>query len=133
MRWARKATLAAFLAGLAAVANAGHDYVSVDRALKRYTGKVTAIGTPDGEGRIYSFKAARLQADSGYPPDELRGWRLTMLAGKRFASVFEVRGNTESEIAITSLDGPLNGVSAGDVFVVELIAIKRPPKGESKD
>jgi hypothetical protein len=133
MSWARKAALAACLAGLAAAANGGHDNVNVDRALKRYAGKVTAVGTPDGEGRIYSFKATRLQSESAYAPDELRGWRLTMLAGKRFAAAFEVRGNTESEIAVTPLDGPLNGVAAGDVFVVELIAIKRPPRPESQD
>jgi len=103
----------------------GHDSIDVDRAFKRYAGMVTALGAPDAEGRIYSFRASPLPAAPGYPPDELRGWRLTVLAGTRFAAVFEVQSNTESEITVTPLDGPVNGLAVRDVFVVEQVAIER--------
>src|SRR5262245_44755258 len=104
----------------------GHDAVDVNPAFKRYAGMVTALGPPDDKGDIYSFRATRLPAAPGYVVNELRGWRLTVLAGKRFASVFEVQSNTESEIIVTPRDGPLNGLAARDLFVVEQIAIERP-------
>jgi hypothetical protein len=109
---------------------AGHDNVAVDPALKRYSGQVTALGEADAEGRIYSFRARRLPAAPDYAPDELRGWRLTMLAGKRFANEFEVQGNTGVEITVGRLDGPLNGIAVKDVFVIENIAIERPVAGK---
>jgi hypothetical protein len=86
---------------------------------------VTALGAPDGEGRIYSVKVRRLPAAPDFAANELRGWRLTMLAGTRFAHVFEVQGNTGGEITVRPLDGPLNGVAVNDVFVIENIAIER--------
>jgi len=107
------------------MAFAGHDDVEVDPALKRYAGQVTALGMPDEQGRIYSFQAKRLPAAPEYVPDELRGWRLTMLAGKRFAQAFEVQRNTGLEISVSPVDGPLNGVAVNDVFVMENIAIER--------
>ena len=70
-------------------------------------------------------RAARLPAAPGYAANELRGWRLTVLAGKRFSSVFEVESNSESEIVVTARDGPVNGLAVGDVFVLEEIAIER--------
>jgi hypothetical protein len=107
------------------MAFAGHDGVEVDPALKRYAGQVTALGMPDQQGRIYSFQAKRLPAAPEYVPDELRGWRLTMLAGKRFAQAFEVQRNTGSEISVSPLDGSLNGVAVNDVFMMENIPIER--------
>lgn len=109
-----------------AAARAGHDGARVDPALKRYAGQITALGAPDAQGRIYSFRAKRLpEAPAGYAPDELRGWRLTLLAGKRFASAFEVRGNSAAEITVTERDGPLNGIAVSDVFVVEEVAVEK--------
>lgn len=121
MRW---------LVALAAVfgiqaALAAHDAITVDPALKRHAGQVTALGAPDGEGRIYSFRARRLPAAPEFAANELRGWRLTMLAGKRFAQVFEVQGNMGGEITVSALDGPLNGIAVNDVFVIENIAVER--------
>ena len=113
-----------------AEAVAGHDNIPVDPALKRYSGQVTALGEADAEGRIYSFRARRLPAGPDYAPDELRGWRLTMLAGKRFANEFEVQGNNGVEITVGRLDGPLNGIAVKDVFVIENIAIERPAAGK---
>ena len=109
---------------------AGHDNIPVDPALKRYSGQVIALGQADAEGRIYSFRARRLPAAPDYAPDELRGWRLTMLAGKRFANEFEVQGNTGVEITVGRLDGPLNGIAVNDVFVIENIAIERRSAGQ---
>jgi hypothetical protein len=113
-----------------AEAFAGHDNIPVDPALKRYAGQVTALGEADAEGRIYSFRARRLPAAPDYAPGELRGWRLTMLAGKRFANEFEVQGNNGVEIIVGRLDGPLNGIAVNDVFVIENIAIERPAAGK---
>jgi hypothetical protein len=103
----------------------GHDAIDVNPAVKRYAGIVTALGAADEKGSIYSFRAARLPAAPGYAANELRGWRLTVLAGKRFSSVFEVQSNSESEIVVTARDGPVNGLAVGDVFVLEEIAMER--------
>lgn len=103
------------------VALAGHDNVAVDPALKRYAGQITALGEADAKGDIYSFRAKRIRAETQFERDELRGWRLTFLAGKRFSNVFEVRSNTGDEIVVTSAKGPLNGISVKDVFVLENI------------
>jgi hypothetical protein len=119
--------LAAFLlcccAVAASVTFAGHDNIEVDPALKRYAGQVTGLGAPDAKGDIYSFRAKRIRAETEFAPDELSGWRLTILAGKRFAQVFEVRGNTGDEITVTPVKGPLNGIAVKDVFVVENIPL----------
>jgi hypothetical protein len=114
------------LAALGAqAALAAHDAIQVDPALKRHAGQVTALGVPDDEGRIYSFSVRRLPAAPEFAANELRGWRLTMLAGKRFAHVFEVRGNMGGEITVSPLDGPLNGIAVNDVFVIENVAVER--------
>ena len=115
--------ITAFLLCFSAVAFSGHDNIEVDPALKRYAGQITALGTPDAKGDIYSFRAKRIRAETEFGPDELRGWRLTILAGKRFANVFEVSGNTGVEITVTSAKGPLNGIAVKDVFVVENIPL----------
>ena len=121
---------AAIVTCLQGAAFAGHDLIEVDPALKRYAGQVTALGEADAQGRIYSFRARRLPDAPDYAPDELRGWRLTILAGKRFANEFEVQGNTGVEITVGRLDGPLNGIAVKDVFVIENIAIERPAAGK---
>jgi len=104
--------------------HAGHDG-EYDPALKRYPGMITALGAPDAAGNVYSFEAKRLPEAPGYAVDELRGWRLTILAGKLFSKVFEVQANSASSITVTARDGPLNGVAVKDVFVVEDIRIER--------
>jgi hypothetical protein len=125
MRLLRLVILGVATAGLHGAACAGHDNIEVDPALKRHAGQVAALGAPDAQGRVYSFELRRLPAAPPFAPDELRGWRLTMLAGKRFAHVFEVAGNRGLEITVSSRDGPLEGVAVKDVFVVENIAIER--------
>ena len=119
----RSVSLAAILLCWQAFALAGHDNIEVDPALKRYAGQITELGAPDAKGDIYSFRAKRIRADTDFGPDELRGWRLTILAGKRFANVFEVRGNAGDEITVTVAKGPLNGIAVKDVFVVENMPI----------
>ena len=123
MTWRKLVAIAA--TALIGSAFAGHDSIEVDPALKRYAGQVTAVGTADAEGRIYSFQAKRLPAAPDYAPDELRGWRLTMLAGKRFAQAFEVKSNSRTQITVSPVDGPLNGIAVSDVFVMENVAIER--------
>ena len=120
----RSAFLAAVFLCWQLFASAGHDNIEVDPALKRYAGQITGLGAPDAKGEIYSFRVKRIRADTDFAPDELRGWRLTILAGKRFANVFEVRGNSGDEITITAAKGPLNGIAVKDVFVVENIPVE---------
>jgi hypothetical protein len=121
----RRVFLAIALACLPGAARAAHDNIEVDPALKRHAGQVIALGAPDAQGRVYSFQLRRLPAAAPFTPDELRGWRLTMLAGKRFAHVFEVAANGGLEITVSPLDGPLEGIAVKDVFVVENIAVER--------
>ncbi len=125
MRVIRLVVAGAVAAGLHGAALAGHDNIEVDPALKRHAGQVMALGAPDAQGRVYSFQLRRLPAGPPFAADELRGWRLTMLAGKRFAHVFEVTGNGGLEISVSPLDGPLEGIAVKDVFVVENIAVER--------
>ena len=120
----RSAFLAAVFLCWQLFASAGHDNIEVDPALKRYAGQITGLGAPDAKGEIYSFRVKRIRADTDFAPDELRGWRLTILAGERFANVFEVRGNSGDEITVTAAKGPLNGIAVKDVFVVENIPVE---------
>ena len=120
---------AAILGLLFALAHAGHDDVRVERALERYAGMITELGAPDAEGRIYSFRSTPIGPPAStpkqYPEGGLRGWRLTFLAGKRFANAFEVQSNTGSEITVSAAQGPLDGIAVRDVFVVENIPLKQ--------
>jgi len=125
MRFRLRLSALAATAVISAAALAGHDNIPVDPALKRYAGQVSALGEPDAEGRVYSFRARRLPAAADFAADELRGWRLTMLAGKRFSHAFEVQGNNGIEITVRPIDGPLNGIAVNDVFVLENVAINR--------
>jgi hypothetical protein len=120
MHFARRPAVALLAAMMFSFpASAGHDDdVKVDPALKRNPGKITALGG------VYSFEAKPLRAPA-YLPDELRGWRLTVLAGKRFGAAFEVQGNTESRITVAPANGPLDGLAVGDLFIVEEIALQK--------
>jgi hypothetical protein len=105
-----------------------HEPMDPGPAYRRYTGKVTALGSPDEGGRIYSFRAMPVGPGVTAPAaNELRGWRLTILAGKRFASAFEVKSNTATEITVAARDGPLNGLAVSDVFIVEAIPASSEP------
>ncbi|MFL6663947.1 MAG: hypothetical protein ACJ8G7_17375 [Rhizobacter sp.] len=105
----------------AAPANAGHE-PDINPALRRFTGMVVAIGDPDPSGHVHSFRVQPLGPGMKPPAaDELRGWRLTVLAGKRFASAYTVEENSADEITVQRSDGPLDGLAVRDVFVVEEI------------
>ena len=107
------------LAALTASAHAGHDSIQVDPALRRHAGQVVALGEPDARGHVYSFRLKRLPEAPAFASDELRGWRLTMLAGKRFAQAYEIAGNGGSEVTVSAKGEPLDGVAVKDVFVIE--------------
>ena len=100
----------------------GHDNIVVDPTVRRYTGMVAALGSPNAQGKVYSFKASPVGPRSfALSPDDLRGWRLTVLAGKRFGEVFTVSTNTESEITVTADKGPIDGLDVHDVFIIESV------------
>ncbi len=100
-------------------AQPGHDDVKVNPALQRSPGKIVALGD------ARSFEAKPLRAEA-YRPDELRGWRLTMLAGKRFGAAFRVESNTASRISLAPPDGVLEGIAVGDLFIAEEIEPEQP-------
>lgn len=100
----------------------GHDNIVVDPTVRRYTGKVAALGAPAGNGKVYSFTTAPVGPRSfALSPNDLRGWRLTFLSGSQFGHVFRVSGNTESVITVTNDKGALDGMKAQDVFIIESI------------
>jgi hypothetical protein len=128
MRLAKRLAAAAVLGSAIVLAQAGHDSLEVDQSLTRHAGQIVALGELDNQGRLYSFRLKRLPAAQDFGQDELRGWRLTILAGKRFAQAFEVQANTGTEITVAPVDGPLNGIAVNDVFVIENAAIERQPR-----
>lgn len=89
-------------------------------AAKRFSGVVVALGAPDAQGRILSFRLAAAAPNMPPPaPNAMVGWRLTVLGGARYASAYEVRSNTETEVTVVLRDRPLNGLAARDFFVVD--------------
>lgn len=100
----------------------GHDNVVVDPSVRRYTGMVAALGSPNAQGQILSFVPAPV-GPNNFPlsSDDLRGWRLTVLSGKRFGQVFTVSTNTASVIAVTAEKGPIDGLDVRDVFIIESV------------
>ncbi|MBN9475946.1 MAG: hypothetical protein J0H72_17970 [Burkholderiales bacterium] len=98
---------------------AGHDPI-VDPVLRRLPGKVTGLGAANKAGRVYTLRLQPLGPKAAPPvPNALRGWRLTVLKGARFGQVYWVQSNTADAITVRSKDGSLDGMAAGDLFVVE--------------
>jgi hypothetical protein len=100
----------------------GHDNIVVDPTVRRYTGAVAGLGSPDASGKLFTFKTVPLGPRS-FPltHDDLRGWRMTVLAGKRFGEVFTVSTNSASEITVTADKGPIDGLGEKDVFIIESV------------
>lgn len=100
----------------------GHEPMAPDPTLRRYTGKVTAIGAPDAKGNGFAFKSVPLGPRSFVPkPGELRAWRMTVLSGKRFGAEFRVGANTDTEVTVKPDKGPIDGLAVNDVFVIESV------------
>ena len=105
---------------------AGHE-PDVNPALRRFTGVVVDLGRAAADGRHFTLRIDPIGPRSSPPaPDALKGWRLTVLAGKRFSSVYRVASNTATEIAVDTSGEPVDGIEARDVFVVEEIDIAPP-------
>lgn len=112
---------------------AGHDPL-VDPVLRRFTGKVIGLGAANKAGHIYALRLEPIGPNMVPPArNELRGWRLTMLKGARFGNVFWVQGNTANEITVRGKEGRLDGVTAGDLFVVEQLDPNAPPATSRRD
>ncbi|MCW5716746.1 MAG: hypothetical protein KIS68_02830 [Bauldia sp.] len=90
--------------------------------MRRFPLRVTAIGSPDENGNVWSFEVDMADLE----PNELRSWRVTFVSGELFAYVFQVRENVGTTVTVTSLDGPLNGIAVGDGMLVEQVQMQRP-------
>jgi hypothetical protein len=111
----------------------GHDPI-VDPVLRRFTGKVTGLGAANKAGHVYTLRVEPIGPKMVPPaPNELRGWRLTVLKGARFGNVFWVQGNTANEITVRARDGWLDGMTASDLIVVEQLDPKAPSATSRRD
>jgi hypothetical protein len=113
----------------------GHEPIAPDPTIRRYTGMIAALGAPNAQGRVYTFTPSPV-GPRNFPlsPNDLRGWRMTMLSGKRFGEVFRVSGNTASEVTVNAESGPIDGLDVRDLFVIESIdangaSMFAPPPG----
>ena len=100
----------------------GHDNIVVDPTIRRYSGMVSGLGTPDAQGKLYTFTLAPV-GPRNFPlsQNDLRGWRLTMLSGKRFGEVFRIKSNASTEVTVTADNGTLDGLAANDILIIESI------------
>lgn len=101
---------------------AGHAGVDLLTPMRRFALRVTGVGEPDADGNIWSIDVDM----TDLRPNEIRSWRITFVSGELFAYVYQVRQNEGTNITVTSLDGPLNGVAVGDGFLVEQVQMQRP-------
>ena len=131
--WHSAAANPALPFGAAALIRTGHGDYYVNPATRRFTGTVAAVGAPDADGHIVSFTLAPIGPGATPPePNSMVGWRLTLLAGKRFASAFEVRSNTATEVTVVPRGGSLEGIAVPDVFLIEEPDPKAPWADEVK-
>lgn len=111
---------------------AGHD--PVDPALRRFTGKVTAIGQAGKAGRVSTLRFDPLGPGMVAPKrDELRGWRITFIKGKLFGQTLWVKRNTPTELTVRDNDPSLAGVVEGDILMIEQLDPKAPATSRRND
>jgi hypothetical protein len=120
---------AAILPGVSASAGSfrlvpvAHEGIKVDPTVRRWTGAVVSVGSPDARGRHLTFRARPI-GPNNFPlaGDDLRGWRMTVLAGKRFGETFTIGGNSaDADITVSDERGPIDGLAANDVFIIESV------------
>ncbi|SFP24340.1 hypothetical protein [Variovorax sp. 770b2] len=99
---------------------AGHD--AVDPAVRRFTAKVTRVGQASKAGRISTLRFEPIGPGMVAPKrNELRGWRLTFIRGKMFGKTLWLKSNTPDELTVRNTDPSMEGVTEGDIVVIELI------------
>ncbi|MBJ2156611.1 hypothetical protein [Variovorax sp. IB41] len=99
---------------------AGHD--AVDPAVRRFTAKVTRVGQAGKAGRISTLRFEPIGPGMVAPKrNELRGWRLTFIRGKMFGKTLWLKSNTPDELTVRNTDPSMEGVTEGDIVVIELI------------
>jgi len=99
---------------------AGHD--AVDPAVRRFTAKVTGVGLANKAGRTSTLRFEPIGPGMVAPKrNEMRGWRLTFIRGKMFGRTLWLKSNTPDELTVRNNDPSMEGVSVGDIVVIELI------------
>lgn len=98
----------------------GHD--AVDPAVRRFTAKVTGVGQANKAGRTSTLRFEPIGPGMVAPKrNEMRGWRLTFIRGKMFGRTLWLKSNTPDELTVRNNDPSMEGVSVGDIVVIELI------------
>lgn len=118
--------------GMQAPAVAGHDSIVVNPALMRFHGRITEVGPADAQGRVLTFEVSPMGPGAAPPlPDQMVGWRLIVLTGQRFASAYEVRSNTRTQVTVAPRDatptGTLAGIKERDIVTIEEPDPNPPP------
>ena len=122
-------TLSALLASIALLAlpaaharflEIGHDDLDIDPSARRVTGAVVAVQDKPIAAQHFYVQVKPMGPGMQLPPmNEMHGWRMTVLAGERFMSVYRVVANTQDSIVLFTDAAQLEGLKPGDVFVVE--------------
>lgn len=95
----------------------GHGDAALDPAMPRFTGTVTAL--PAASEGVVMLAVKPFGSDIEVRPDVFKGWRMTVLTGQRFSSVYGVAGNTREALLLDAGTEALSGIAIGDVFVLE--------------
>ena len=93
---------------------AGHDGEVAGQVVEGLAGTVTAVGAPDGDGQVLRFLGTH-----AFPPNRIKGYRVTFTSGARVGQSFHVVGNGGTVIVVTGVDGPLNGIAVGDTYTMD--------------
>lgn len=112
----------------ASLIEAGHGDFSV-QMVPRYGLMVTEVGEPDAEGHVYSFNFSVEMSSFNSTVvaiNGMRAWRVSVVSGELIGSTFQVKANDTEQMSVTSAFGPLTGLVAGDLLLVERIPVPQP-------
>lgn len=94
---------------------AGHDGEVAGQIVEGITGSVTAVGTPNAEGQIFTFT----DAAKVFAANRVKGYRVTFTSGTLTGVAFDVSTNTATRLTVTGFDRPLNGIQVGDAYTMD--------------
>jgi hypothetical protein len=93
---------------------AGRDGEVSHLVVEGVSGSVAAVGALNAGGYVVSFT----QAGAPLGANAIKGWRLTVTSGALEGRIFHVAANTATTISVDGYGGALNGLQAGDSYVL---------------